>query len=74
MAKDYSASLNLPSTTFAMRAELPKREPDMLKGWNEASARDFASLVINEAIKRRNDGYDDDITAIAINIIDLTAA
>ena len=47
---------------------------DMLKGWNEASAKDFASLIINEAIKRRNDGYDDDITAIAINIIDLTAA
>ncbi len=33
MAKDYSASLNLPSTTFAMRAELPKREPDMLAYW-----------------------------------------
>ena len=47
---------------------------EMLKGWNEASAKDFASLVINEAIKRRNDGYDDDITAIAINIIDLSAA
>ncbi|MBQ7386207.1 MAG: SpoIIE family protein phosphatase [Ruminococcus sp.] len=47
---------------------------DMLKGWNDASANDFASLIINEAIKRRNDGYDDDITAIAINIIDLNAA
>ena len=35
MAKDYSASLNLPSTSFAMRAELPKREPDMLRYWNE---------------------------------------
>lgn len=46
---------------------------DMLKGWHEASANDFASLVVNEAIKRRNDGYDDDITAIAINIIDLAA-
>ena len=33
MAKDYSASLNLPNTTFAMRAELPKREPDMLAYW-----------------------------------------
>ena len=33
MAKDYSTTLNLPSTTFAMRAELPKREPDMLKYW-----------------------------------------
>ena len=34
MAKDYSASLNLPSTSFAMRAELPKREPQMLDYWN----------------------------------------
>ncbi|MBR6727522.1 MAG: class I tRNA ligase family protein, partial [Clostridia bacterium] len=33
MAKDYSASLNLPNTTFAMRAELPKREPQMLDYW-----------------------------------------
>lgn len=47
---------------------------DMLKGWQEASAKDFASLVVNEAMKRRNDGFDDDITAVAINIIDLTAA
>ena len=35
MAKDYSASLNLPNTTFAMRAELPKREPTMLQYWEE---------------------------------------
>ena len=35
MATDYSKTLNLPSTDFAMRAELPKREPDMLKGWQE---------------------------------------
>ena len=33
MAKDYSASLNLPSTSFAMRAELPKREPAMFDYW-----------------------------------------
>ena len=33
MAKDYSASLNLPNTSFAMRAELPKREPTMLDYW-----------------------------------------
>ena len=35
MAKDYSASLNLPNTTFAMRAELPKREPQMMEYWKE---------------------------------------
>ena len=33
MAKDYSKSLNLPSTDFAMRAELPKRESAMLDYW-----------------------------------------
>ena len=40
MAKDYSASLNLPSTTFAMRAELPKREPQMLDYWQEIKLYD----------------------------------
>ena len=35
MAKDYSASLNLPNTSFAMRAELPKREPQMMEYWKE---------------------------------------
>lgn len=45
---------------------------DMIKAWESASAADFASLVVNEAIKRRNDGYDDDITAVAIHIIDLS--
>ncbi|MBO5354773.1 MAG: isoleucine--tRNA ligase [Clostridia bacterium] len=35
MAKDYSASLNLPNTTFAMRAELPKREPQTIEYWKE---------------------------------------
>ncbi len=33
MAKDYTSTLNLPTTEFAMRANLPTREPDMLKYW-----------------------------------------
>ena len=40
MAKDYSSSLNLPTTTFAMRAELPKREPEMLAYWEEMELYD----------------------------------
>lgn len=32
---DYSATLNLPSSEFPMRANLPKREPEMLKRWEE---------------------------------------
>jgi isoleucyl-tRNA synthetase len=34
MAKDYTTSLNLPSTSFAMKANLPTREPEMLKYWD----------------------------------------
>ena len=33
MAKDYTSSLNLPTTEFPMRAGLPQREPEMLKYW-----------------------------------------
>lgn len=30
---DYKATLNLPSTGFAMKANLAQREPEMLKNW-----------------------------------------
>lgn len=30
---DYKATLNLPTTEFAMKANLAQREPDMLKRW-----------------------------------------
>lgn len=30
---DYKATLNLPNTDFQMKAELSKREPEILKGW-----------------------------------------
>ena len=43
---------------------------DMVRAWHEASAQDFASLVVNEAMKRRRDNHDDDITAIAIRIVE----
>ncbi len=35
MAKDYTKTLNLPQTSFSMRANLAQREPEMLKGWEE---------------------------------------
>ncbi|MBP5236997.1 MAG: isoleucine--tRNA ligase [Clostridia bacterium] len=35
MPKDYKDTLNLPSTAFSMRANLPQREPGILEGWNE---------------------------------------
>jgi len=39
---DYRDTLNLPKTEFPMRANLPVREPDMLKFWAEL---DINSLV-----------------------------
>lgn len=32
---DYKATLNLPETPFPMRGNLAKREPQMLKHWEE---------------------------------------
>ncbi len=32
---DYSQTLNLPKTDFPMRANLPQREPEILKFWDE---------------------------------------
>ena len=32
---DYKTTLKLPKTDFPMKANLPKREPEMLKHWEE---------------------------------------
>lgn len=37
---DYKKTLNLPTTAFAMRANLSKREPEQLKSWEENSLYD----------------------------------
>ena len=31
---DYKATLNLPTTAFPMRANLPQREPELVKRWD----------------------------------------
>ncbi|WKZ33295.1 MAG: isoleucine--tRNA ligase [Thermodesulfobacteriota bacterium] len=33
---DYKETLNLPRTDFQMRAELPKKEPETLKAWEDS--------------------------------------
>jgi len=35
MATDYRATVFLPQTSFPMKAELPKREPQLLQRWEE---------------------------------------
>ena len=45
---DYNKTINLPKTDFPMRAGLPKREPEMLRRWQEQD-------VYNELLKK-NEG------------------
>src|SRR4030066_1332040 len=33
---DYKATLNLPRTAFQRKADLPKKEPEMLKAWEDS--------------------------------------
>ena len=43
---EYKNTLNLPKTDFPMKAELPKREPEMLKVWYEQG-------LYNSILKKR---------------------
>ena len=36
MAQDYNSTLNLPANDFPMRGNLPKREPEILKKWEDS--------------------------------------
>ena len=45
MSKDFNSTLNLPKTDFPMRAGLPKREPEMLRRWEELD-------IYNEHMKK----------------------
>ena len=37
---DYKSTLNLPKTDFPMKADLPKREPELLRAWEEMKLYD----------------------------------
>lgn len=42
----------------------------LIRSWNEGSTQELARAVVDEAIKRRGNSPDDDITALAIRITD----
>ncbi|RJP72133.1 MAG: isoleucine--tRNA ligase [Candidatus Abyssobacteria bacterium SURF_17] len=46
--KDYAGTLNLPKTSFPMKANLPKREPELVAFWKESR--------VYEEIRRRMAG------------------
>ncbi len=49
MAQDYTSSLNLPKTSFSMKANLPQREPEMLEYWKSIDL--YNSMVEHNADK-----------------------
>ena len=49
MPEDFTNTLNLPKTNFAMRANLPKREPEIYKYWEEIDL--YGSLQKHNANK-----------------------
>lgn len=42
----------------------------LIKSWNKGSTQELAEAVVDEAIRRRNDNREDDITALVIKIVD----
>lgn len=50
MANAYKASMNLPKTSFPMRASLATREPERLKAWEEAG--------VFELMLKKNEGHE----------------
>jgi len=48
--KDYKETLNLPKTEFAMKANLPNKEPDLLQYWEE--------IELYKKLKKKGKGKD----------------
>lgn len=42
----------------------------LILSWNNASAEELAAHIVDEAARRRKDGHDDDITAIAMRVVE----
>ena len=41
----------------------------LIQDWKDGSAQELAKAIVTEARNRRTDGYDDDITAVAIRLM-----
>lgn len=50
MPQDYNETINLPKTDFPMRANLPKREPSFLAGWEQDNN------ALYHALMKKNEG------------------
>ena len=43
----------------------------LIRTWNEGSTQELARAVVDEAIRRRSEVRDDDITAVAMRLTDV---
>ena len=44
---------------------------EILGSWKENDAKKLSKYIVGEAIKRRKESHDDDITAVAVNVLKL---
>ncbi len=49
MAADYKDTVHLPRTDFPMKANLPQREPEILRAWEEEGV--FEKMVAQNAAR-----------------------
>ena len=42
----------------------------LIRTWHKGSAQELAQAVVEEAMRRRQDEKDDDITAVAIRVVE----
>ena len=53
MSKDYNKTVNLPSTDFPMRANLPQREPEIKAKWDNEKL--YETLCTREEMAKAED-------------------
>ena len=53
---DYKATLNLPKTEFPMKANLPQREPEMLRWWEAMGLQALREAAADRALWILHDG------------------
>ena len=65
--QDYSKTLNLPKTDFPMRANLPSREPGMVKQWEEEKSY---HKMVEKKIILETENMHDSLKALHYDFID----
>ena len=58
--KDYKETLNLPDTSFPMKANLPNKEPEILKFWEDIGLYKKIRKQQKDAVKSKEISLESD--------------